>query len=430
MAETFDELLDRDAAQQHTHQCEDCTRALSRRSLLGGLLAGGVAMMTSGGLSMQAAFADSAYTGDTIIVLSLRGGIDGLSALAPLGDPNYAPARPTTAISVSSAIPVDAMFGLHPSLAPLYPMWAANQVAAVHAVGSMDQTRSHFQAMEQIENAAPGSSIRTGWLDRIMSTRAAGTPFQATTVGQSTEPLMADGPFPQMVVQSLARTRLRGAKTTADLKGWMSLTGVMHENTDSPLTASVHGALAASMTALGLVTAPAPSVTYPTSPLGGALSDIATMIKSGIGLQVATVDQGDWDHHTDARRRMTAGLDNLAACLAAFAKDLGPAWKRVTVVTISEFGRRVRENGDAGFDHGHGNVMFLASGSGLTGAKVFGKWPTLAPSKLSNGEDLAGTTDYRSVLTEVFTKRAGMSAAAARTAFPGFTATPVGAFHA
>lgn len=423
----LDAALDTDAALAHTGECEDCSRAISRRTLFGGLLIGGVAMMTSGGLSVQAAFAEGNYTGDTIVVLSLRGGMDGLSVVAPLGDPAYAKARPTTALKESSAIKVDSMFALHPSLAPVKSLWDAGQFAAVHAVGSMDQSRSHFSAMEQIENAAPGTSLRTGWLDRVMGMRKTSDTFAATQVGGSTTPRMAMGPNPEMMIPSLAGTKLNVASSATDLATWQTLSTAMHANTSSPLATPVHAALQASMAALGMKTT-TPSVSYPKTSLGGALSDIAAMIKTGAGLQIATVDQGDWDHHENAASRMTTSVGNVADCLAAFAADLGPLWNKVTVVTLSEFGRRVKENGSAGFDHGHGNVMLLAGGSSLTGSKVFGTWPTLEKSKLRGGEDLAGTTDYRSVFTELLTKRAGMSSSQARDAFPNFDAQSVGAF--
>ena len=423
----FDELLNRDESLEHTGECEDCTRALSRRALFGGLLAGGIAMMTSGGLSMQAAFADANYTGDTLVVLSLRGGMDGLSAIAPIGDKDYAPVRPTTAISASSGIQLDSMFALNPALAPIKGLWDQGQFAAVHAVGTMDQTRSHFAAMEQIENAAPGTSVRTGWLDRVMGQRTATTPFQATTVGSSTTPRMALGPFPEMVIPSLSATKLNAASNADALAQWATLTNAMHARTDSAFATPVHSALAASMSAMNMKTV-TPNVTYPKTALGGALSDVAAMIKSGSGLQIATVDQGDWDHHENAATRMTTNLGYLADALAAFAADLGPAWQKVTVVTLSEFGRRVKENGSAGFDHGHGNAMMIASGSGLTSSKVFGTWPGLAKANLRGGEDLAGTTDYRSVFAELLTQRAGMSSSQVATAFPNFSPSSVGVF--
>lgn len=427
MADQFDRMLNRDESLAHTDECADCTSALSRRALLGGLFAGGVAMLSSGGLAVQASFADTGYTGDTIVVLSLRGGMDGLSAIAPLGDASYAAARPTTALGASDTIALDSMFGMHSALQPMKSLWDAGQFAAVHAVGSMDQTRSHFSAMEQIENAAPGSSVRTGWLDRVMTLRDASGTFTSSTLGQSTEPLMTAGPYPQMVMQSIATTKLHAAKDTIELRNWMKLTEAMHSNTGSPFGDAVHNALEATMTTMGMA-ANKTTVTYPTTPLGSALSDIAAMIKANVGLQVATVDQGDWDHHSNARERMTTSLSNLSACIAAFVQDLGELWSKVSLVTLSEFGRRVAENGSAGFDHGHGNVMFLASGSGLSSAKVFGQWPGLALDQLRGGEDLAGTTDYRSVLTELFSKRGGMTSSQAATAFPGFTPIAVGAF--
>jgi uncharacterized protein (DUF1501 family) len=426
----LDSALQTDEAHEHAQECTECTSAISRRSLLRGLLAGAATTVTGGGLSVQAAYAEPGYAGDTLVVLSLRGGMDGLSAVAPLGDPYYSLARPRTALTEAQALKIaspDNMFGLHPALAPINDLWARGQFAAVHAVGTMDTSRSHFAAMEQIENAAPGTSLRTGWLDRAMGTRPTTSTFQATQVGGNRLPRMSQGPFQEMAISSLPRTRLVGAETPQTLAQWTTLTDGMHAQTSSPFAASIHTALTATLSAMG-VPAVAPGV-YPKSGIGTALSDVAALIKSGLGLQVATIDQGDWDHHANMAPRVAANLGDLAEAIAAFAADLGPVWQKVTLVTLSEFGRRVKENGSAGTDHGHGNVMLLASGSGLTKSAVFGTWPTLAKEKLSGGEDLTGTTDYRSVFAEVLRNRCGLSPEDLRTAFPGFSPSNVGAFR-
>lgn len=413
----------------HVSECEDCTSALSRRSMLAGLLgAVGATFITTQGVSIQAAYADApSYRGDVLVILSLRGGMDGLSTVAPIGDPYYAGLRPTTAIAANQAIKLDNMFGLHPALAGLKPYWDQGQFAVVHGVGSMDTTRSHFSAMEQIEHASPGTSVRTGWLDRVMGLRAVSSTFQDTQVGGYVTPMMSDGSFQEMAIETLASTRLDPSRNATDLKNWTTLIQGMHGGVDTVFSSPINSALAATSAATNASSPAKPSL-YPNSALGQALSDVAAMIKSGLGLQVATLDQGDWDHHQNARVSMEVSLANLGACLTAFIKDLGPVWGSVTVVTLSEFGRRAAENGNGGFDHGHGNVMMLASGSGLVGSKVYGTWPTLAPDKLSMGEDLAGTTDYRDVFSEILVNRCGLTNAQVSTAFPGFAATPVGAF--
>jgi uncharacterized protein (DUF1501 family) len=426
----LDTALQTDEAQEHAHECAECTSAITRRSLLKGLLAGAATFMTAGGVSVQAAYAEPGYAGDTLVILSLRGGMDGLSAVAPLGDPYYSLARPRTAITEAKALKIaspDNMFGLHPSLAPILPLWQSGQFAAVHAVGTMDATRSHFAAMEQVENAAPGTSLRTGWLDRMMGTRPAASTFQATQVGGDRLPRMSQGPFQEMAISSLPKTRLAGADTPEKLSQWTQLTDGMHAETASPFAASVHTALAATMSAMSVPGVP--TGTYPKTDIATALSDVAALIKSGLGLQVATIDQGNWDHHANMASRVASNLSDLAEAISAFAADLGPAWKNVTVVTMSEFGRRVKENGSAGTDHGHGNAMLVASGAGLTSGSVFGQWPTLANEKLSGGEDLAGTTDYRSVFAEVLRNRCGLTAEAISAAFPDFRPAPVGAFR-
>jgi uncharacterized protein (DUF1501 family) len=425
--ENLNSLIETDEASEHIVQCDDCTSAVSRRSLLAGLMVGSASIITASGAAVQTAYAAPGYTGDTLIVLSLRGGMDGLSAVPPIGDPAYAGLRPTTAITPTQGVKLDETFALHPSLAGLKPLWDKGQFAVVQGVGSMDRTRSHFSAMEQVENAAPGTSVRTGWLDRVMGLRETTTPFQATQVGGSNVPRMSQGPFNEMALTTVAATKLSPAATPASLTNWTKLIDGMHANTNSPFTNPVHTALAATMSIMNMPVNNT-TVVYPATPIGNALKDVAAIIKGGLGLQVATVDQGDWDHHENAGPRMTKNLQMLSDALVAFVADLGDFWKKVTVVTLSEFGRRVKENGTKGFDHGHGNVMLMASGAGLNKAQVYGAWPTLDKTKLDRGEDLAGTTDFRSVFAEVLTKRCQLSTANVATAFPNFKPTVVGAF--
>ena len=403
-----------------------CTEnnALTRRRLLGRTLAVGAAAGLTGlageGLSTQLAFADPGYTGDTLVVLSLHGGFDGLSAIAPIGDPDYYKARPTIALPKSQVIAGDGTFGLHPALAPLLPMWSGGNLAAVHAVGQSNPTRSHFAAMDSLENAAPGTSVRSGWLDRMLGGTGTTAPLGGVSLGNAMPSRLFAGPAPAVSMDAIDDFVLAGEGK----RPMAAALRAMYAEAPGLLAAPAKAADAALTAATAVKAAaytPANGAVYPSTPLGAALRDVARLIKSKTGLAAATVDQGDWDMH-DALgtavkgQRMYDNLTELAATMAAFAADLGPAgMANVTVVTISEFGRRVAENASRGVDHGHGNAMLLMGG-GVRGGKVYTKWPTLAPAALTAG-DLAVTTDYRSVLGEILQKRCGFGDLS--TVFPG-----------
>jgi uncharacterized protein (DUF1501 family) len=373
---------------------------LSRRSLLGGAAAlGGLA---GAGLATQMAFAAPGYTGDTLVVLSLHGGFDGLSALVPIADADYYRARPAISVPKSQVIAGDGTFGLHPALAPLLPLWTSGKLGAVHAVGQQNPTRSHFAAMEAMENAAPGTSIRSGWLDRMLGVTDANGPLAGVSVGGAMPNRLFAGPSRDVSMASVDKFSLpaqaadRALAATAGLRGAASL--------------------------------PANGAVYPKTDLGDALRDVARLIKAKVGLATAAVDCGDWDMHdglgtATQGQRMHDNLHELALALAAFATDLGPeGLNSVTLLTISEFGRRVAENGSHGADHGHGNAMFLLGG-GVRGGKVYAKWPGLAPDDLLAG-DLAVTTDYRAVIGELLQKRCGVGSLG--TVFPSVTPSAFG----
>ena len=403
-------------------------RGLTRRGMLAamGVTAGAVAVSP---LASQVAFAaDPSYTGDALIVLSMHGGWDTLSVVPPIGDPDYAKLRPSLGIPTALALPAGGVFGLHPALAPLKPYYDSGQFGVVHAAGMPTGVRSHFKDEAELERAAPGSDVRTGWLDRVLEVRGPGTAFQAVELGGML-PNSLIGPAPSMAMTSLSDFAL----TIWDgyEPAYSSALGAMHAGLTHPVARQAALTLSALSTTAAMQTAgytPAGGAVYPTSSLGKALKDLAWMIKSGVGLQIACLDYGNWDMHTDlGSPGDTAGwmhrqLADLATCLAAFAKDLGPTFAKVNVVTLTEFGRRARENGGGGFDHGLGQAV-LAFGGGIKGGQVLGSWPTLASGALSDG-DLAVTTDYRSILAEILRKRCGLSTPAA--VFPNFSTTAVG----
>jgi uncharacterized protein (DUF1501 family) len=415
--------------------CEEGGRVadtLSRRSLLGRMgalgAAGVVTSVVGSESALQLAFADAGYTGDTVVVLSLRGGFDGLSAVVPLGDPAYAAARPSIGISASRALPLDSMFGLHPALAPLRPLYTAGRLAFVHAVGQPTRTRSHFAAMQEMENAAPGSTLRTGWIDRMVGVSGSPTMFSAVAVGAGGAPAAMIGPNPELVLTSVDDFTLSAPGNAAEQQRWATALRGLHASAPAAIKTPALATLSAVGTTSRLKEqgyTPAGGAVYPKGELGEALREVARLVKAGLGLRMATLDVGDWDMHagmgTSDKGWMFDRLTTLGQALAAFATDLGEKLSDVTLVTLSEFGRRVAENGSGGLDHGHGNVCMVLGG-GIAGGRVFGRWPGLAADRLDDG-DLAGTTDYRTILAEILEKRARLSSAGV---FPGLAADRLG----
>ena len=404
-------------------ESQDVSRGLSRRGFLKGV---GVAAAASAlpMTSLRAAYAAD-YTGDVLVVLSLRGGMDGLSLVAPVGDPDYARLRPSLAVPATLGLPTgDRMFALHPGLAAVKPLWDAGLLGAVHAVGSPDGSRSHFQATEELERSAPGTSVRTGWLDRVLGARGTGTVFQAVHVGSGSAPPLLGGPAPELAMVGLKEFTL----SQADWVGPRMATALaaLHTGVDSPAVPAARATLAA-LQATADVRAATPTplngAVYPATEIGRALSDVARLIRAGGGLQAATVDLGDWDMHSGLGRAESGWMRDkaveLATALAAFAQDLGPLLQKTCLVTMSEFGRRARENGSGGVDHGFGNAVLMLGG-GIVGGKVHGRWPGLTAAALDHG-DLAGTTDYRSLIGELLVARTGLSPAALPQVFPGHT---------
>ncbi|HEX2808800.1 MAG TPA: DUF1501 domain-containing protein, partial [Kineosporiaceae bacterium] len=371
--------------------------------------------------------AGTAAATDTLVLITLRGGLDGLSVVAPVGDPGYAQARPNIAVPAGSVKKVDALFGLHPALAPIYPLWDAGKIAAVHAVGQAAPTRSHLEAMAELERAAPNSALRSGWIDRMIGSIPGAGPFTAGQVGNPNLPASMAGAHPAFAMGRLDDVKVEVSDSIVPLAGWQQALSLLHRGADRRVAAPLNAAISAVARLTALPPAPGLAETgYPATVLGQSLHDVVRLIRSGLGLRVATVDVDGWDMHENIGRAdrgwMVDRLSELAGCLAAFATELGPDLDRVTVVILSEFGRRVAENGSGGADHGHGNVVLVAGGA-VQGGKVYGNWPTLAPDKLNDG-DLAVTTDVRQVLAEILTKRCGIASTAA--VFPGFTAAGLG----
>ena len=417
--------------------CADDQRTtMTRRGVLGKALAAGAAGAFAGlvgdQLSTQLAFAAGRYSGDTLVLLSLRGGFDGLSAIVPGGDPGYYAARPDIAVPQSRLIGGDGRFGLHPALAPLLPYWKAGTFGAVHAVGQPAPNRSHFSAMEELERAAPGTTMRTGWLDRMLGGLGTGNPFDGVSVGSMMPARVLAGPAPALGLKSINDFALDGNQDGQPMAATMQALYAGAPALLGQPAGQVMSSLATTRALAGKSYQPANGAAYPDDSLGRALKDVARLIKGNAGLMTACVDSGDWDLHENLGsavpgKRMHDKLAQLAAALAAFAADLGSAgMKKVTLVTVSEFGRRVHQNASGGVDHGYGNAMLLLGG-GVVGGRVHGRWPGLGERNLLDG-DLAVTTDYRAVIGEILAKRCGLKSTG--TVFPNVKTTTSGLFRA
>jgi uncharacterized protein (DUF1501 family) len=402
--------------------------AVSRRGLLSGAvaLAGATTFVGSAAITTSAPRASAASlpapADAVLVVLSLRGAADGLSLVVPHGDPVYYSARPRIAVPADRLVARDGMFGLHPELAPLLPLWNEGRLAAVHATGLPAPNRSHFAAMEAVEDADPGSSARSGWLNRLIGTAPGRSPLQGFNLSGGVSPTSLYGPEPTMSAGSVDKVRLPGDDPDDHGRRRRSL-HTLWDGNRTPLARAMRSTYAA-VDEFGAAQATTDnSASYPKTDLGKALSQVARVVRGNVGVEVITVDQGDWDMHSGVgtvdQGWMVNNARELAGAIAAFFGDLGDQASKVTLVTISEFGRRVVENASQGLDHGYGNVMFVA-GAGVRGGQYYGSWPGLAKT---DDADLLVTTDYRSVLAEIVSKRFGASTA---TVFPRFSAKTVG----
>jgi uncharacterized protein (DUF1501 family) len=350
------------------------------------------------------------------------------------------------AIPKSKLLVADEMFGLHPALAPLTKYWNAGSFGAVHATGMARPNRSHFAAMEEIEDADPDSSTRQGWVNRLIGLTGSRSPFEAINVNSSSAPTLISGAEPALATAGLSDLHLAGANPEYDDLDWRtrrrsSLARVWADaavgTPEALLATGVTSAINVSTT-LEAFTGDDPhnGATYPTTwpgaDLADALKDTATLIRANLPITAITLDFGPWDYHTNYGTLdgglMKSNLGALATNLDAFMTDLGTDASRVTIVTISEFGRRIGENSAHGLDHGWGNVMLML-GAGIKGGAFHGTWPGLDSSASSlTDDDVAVTTDYRDVLSEILGNR--FPDLATRDVFPGFIPHPIGVTRA
>jgi uncharacterized protein (DUF1501 family) len=372
-----------------------------------------------------------AARGKILIVLFQRGAADALNMVVPHGDADYYALRPTIAIPRpgardGAALDLDGFFGLHPALAPLRRLWERGMIAPIHAVGSPSATRSHFDAQDYMESGTPDlKSTPDGWLNRYLAARGtcaecdakAATPFRAVTMTAQTPRILA-GPAPVIAMSSLDDFTIRASGSDVERLEALYRTGRAD---------IVHGAGAETFDAVKMLRAANPQryrpengAAYPRSQFGQRLLQIAQLIKAGVGLEVAFADVGGWDTHVNqggATGQLANRLDDFADALAALVSDLGDRMGDVVILTMTEFGRMARQNGNGGTDHGHAGALFVIGGS-VKGGKVYGRWPGLAREQLFEGRDLALTTDFRAVFGEVV--RSHLGALDASRIFPNF----------
>jgi uncharacterized protein (DUF1501 family) len=367
-----------------------------------------------------------------LIAIFQRGAVDGLSVIVPFGDQEYYRARRSIAIArpgsgSDAAVDLDGFFGFNPRLQPLKQFWDARQLAIVHACGSPDNTRSHFDAQDYMETATPGvKSTSDGWLNRYLQVRRLeqATPFRAVSLTQQL-PRVLQGTAPALAINQLGQFGIRGGQGSEGVAA--SFEAQFAGAADRVLNNTGREAFDAIRMLKGVNPAsyrPEHGSAYPRTAFGQALQQIAQLSKADVGLEVAFADVGGWDTHVNqgsAQGQLATRLDDFSRGLAALVTDLGDRMEDTVVLTMSEFGRAVSENGNRGTDHGHGNAM-IAIGGGIQGGRVYGKWPGLAASQRHEGRDLAVTTDFRDVFGEIVVRHLGVSDT--RPIFPGYDVRP------
>ena len=343
-----------------------------------------------------------------LVAIFQRGAADGLNIVVPHGERRYYEMRPSIAVPrpsadrANSVIDLDGFFGLHPALAPLQPIYEAQHLAIVHAAGSPDPTRSHFDAQDYMESGTPGlKATSDGWLNRSLLAEPAGvSPVRALAMG-SALPRAMRGRNNAVAIENLNSFQVRNDGASKVFQAMYA------DSSDTVLNGTGRETFDAVKLLQSIEKQPYhPGAEYPKGRFGDSLQQIARLIKSDVGVEVAFADIGGWDHHVNevaqqaSQGQLAQRLGELGQSIAAFWKDLGDRMDDIALVTMSEFGRTARENGNRGTDHGHANVMFVMGGS-VRGGKVYGEWPGLANEQLYEGRDLALTTDFRSVLGEL-----------------------------
>ncbi len=359
--------------------------------------------------SVLAEMTTAAVNHKKLVVLFQRGAADGLNIVVPYAEPNYYAMRPTIAIPHQQLLDLDGFFGLHPAMSSLLPFYRDGSLAVIHAAGSPDSTRSHFDAQDFMESGTPGvRSTTDGWLNRALQAEPAtkpASPFRAIALGGQL-PRTLQGVVPAVAINNVQDFGVTapGSHGTAS-----PIAGTFESMYDSSSNSLLHGTGQEAFEAVRMLKAadparyqPAAGVAYPKSAFGNSLKQIAQLLKANLGVEAAFADIGGWDTHQNegaAEGQLANRLRDFSDSIAAFWRDLGDSAADTTLVTMSEFGRTARQNGTGGTDHGHANVMFVLGGS-VRGGHVHGRWPGLGAEQLNEGRDLVVTTDYRRVLGE------------------------------
>ena len=366
-----------------------------------------------------------------LVVVLQRGACDGLNTVVPWGDPRYFALRPSIAIprpngGREAALDLDGFFGLHPALEPLVPFWKDRRLAVVHALGSPDPTRSHFDAQDFLESGTPGrKATDDGWLNRGLQARPESQPAPLRAVAMTpTLPRILAGRAPAVAMASLRDFALRGGQAPRTQQGFEQMYA-------GAVSASLRGAGQETFEALEALEAldaggamgsrAGRRGARGSASLGQALGQVAQLVRSDLGLELAFVETGGWDHHAaqgGVQGQLAGRLRDLAQGLSSFATALGPRLDDVVLVTLTEFGRTARENGNRGTDHGHGSVALVLGGA-VKGGRVHGRWPGLDPGALYEGRDLAVTTDFRDLVGELLARHSGITDTG--RVFPGHT---------
>jgi uncharacterized protein (DUF1501 family) len=358
--------------------------------------------------------------GQRLVVIFQRGAADGLNVVVPYQEKNYYKMRPSIAIPQNQVVDLDGFFGLHPSLASFKPLYDQGQLAIVHACGSPDMSRSHFDAQDYMESGTPGvKATEDGWLNRALQAedtcncarhREEHTAFRALALGADV-PLTLAGKIPAIAISNVNNFTVAGRGPTPSPAA--SAFEAMYADSGDRI---FHAAGDETFEAVKMLREanpaqymPVSGANYPATEFGNSMRQIAQLLKANLGVEAAFTDVNGWDTHQNqggVNGQLANRLGDFSASIAAFWRDMGDQGANVTLVTMSEFGRTARENGTAGTDHGHANAMFVLGGQ-VKGGKVYGKWPGLEDEQLNQGRDLALTTDYRQVLSEVVTHTLG-----------------------
>ena len=364
-----------------------------------------------------------------LVVIFQRGAADGLNIVVPYAEKNYYAMRPSIAIQQKDVLDLDGFFGLHPALAPLKPLYTQGHLACIHAAGSTDTTRSHFDAQDYMESGTPGvKSTTDGWLNRALaagpvpaspvpgSPAGKPSPFRAVALGAEM-PRTLEGRVPALAISNVQDFAVGGGQAKAKTpQETTALSDAFEAMYDESSDAVLHGTGQETFEAVRMLKSadpanykPAAGANYPNAPFGNSLKQIAQLMKANLGVEAAFTDVGGWDTHQNqggATGQLAGRLTEFANAIAAFWTDMGDQAENITLVTMSEFGRTARQNGTGGTDHGHANAMFVLGGT-VKGGRIYGRWPGLDDADLNEGRDLKVTTDFRRVLGEAAFKTLG-----------------------